>query len=596
MGTGHERLGTALRRILLTSWRHEIDEINRARIEFFSATVLTLVPLGLVVAGFTSFSRPVSQDLRVWDFLVLSCFAILMMIAYVLNRVGRHKLAVTSSLMLAPFVIIVMAYPTRDMADLYYLVTPIILSSLLQPLGITIAVVGTSIGGILLFPILAANTGFTEVLVGPLSFVAICALLVILGVRQRVRLESLRQDQLEHSSSLIASLSRAVSRLEATSDRAVIMATLGRELRGLGLDSLIATAADEETQRLKVEYLSLSPEAVSEAEATTGIRITDLRIAKDAPVSGEVLATKSPQFHPKTADVAGLLAPELIGRAFEAALSVVGILPDSALACLPLSIQDGTSGVMAVWGSSLAEGDLSALVVFAGQVAMALRNAELYENEKHRAEELEESLEEKALLLQEIHHRVKNNLQIISSLLNLQERRQADEGLGRLIRSSQDRIRSMALVHEKLYGSRGLNEIDANEYVRSLVAQLARAYQSEAGNIRTTIEADELQLHLNIAIPFGLILSELVSNAFKHAFPEGRGGSLSVAVRDLGQRHVLLEVSDDGIGTGASSPQEREDTLGLHLVRTLVDQIGGVVESKDEGGTTVRLHFTNPES
>ncbi|MEM4196403.1 MAG: PAS domain S-box protein, partial [Methanothermobacter sp.] len=202
---------------------------------------------------------------------------------------------------------------------------------------------------------------------------------------------------------------------------------------------------------------------------------------------------------------------------------------------------------------------------------------------------LEKSLEEKELLLKEIHHRVKNNLMIISSLLSLQSRKAKDEETLDLFRESENRARSMALIHERLYRSGDLKNIDMGEYIRTLASEVFRSYSADS-RIRLNMDVAELKVDVETAIPVGLIVNELLTNAVKHAFPDGEG-TVSVSVK-RSNNHVLIEVSDDGVGFPPDLDWESSPSLGLQLVRNLTNQIDGTVEMISDGGTTFRITFT----
>ena len=202
---------------------------------------------------------------------------------------------------------------------------------------------------------------------------------------------------------------------------------------------------------------------------------------------------------------------------------------------------------------------------------------------KKAAEIVKSSLREKELLLKEIHHRVKNNLQITSSLLRLQAAKIPDAAVRQVLRESQDRIRSMALVHEMLYRSQDLARVDFPQYVRALVPQLFRSY-NPGGRIRYRVEIDEIVFGVDLAVPCGLIINELVANALKHAFPGDRRGEICVRMR-LDQDRYRLSVEDDGIGFPAGLDVSQTGTLGLQLVRTLTEQIGGRLQEKTGQGT-----------
>ena len=212
--------------------------------------------------------------------------------------------------------------------------------------------------------------------------------------------------------------------------------------------------------------------------------------------------------------------------------------------------------------------------------------------ERKKAEEQNtEALREKEVLLREIHHRVKNNMQIVSSLLNLQSQSLSDPEVKAMFRESQDRIRTMALVHEKLYQTKDLSRIDFAEYIRSLAAYLFRTYQTEAGRVQLKTDMDKTFLDINTSIPCGLIVNELVSNALKHAFPDKRKGEIAIELRESEGGTLRLTVRDNGIGFPEGVDLMATDTLGLQIVALLVDQIDGKIDIKRNHGTAFTLTF-----
>ncbi|PKG32304.1 PAS domain S-box protein, partial [Methanoregula sp.] len=206
-------------------------------------------------------------------------------------------------------------------------------------------------------------------------------------------------------------------------------------------------------------------------------------------------------------------------------------------------------------------------------------------------EKLRASLNEKTMLLKEIHHRVKNNLQIIVSLLNLQSRYVKDEIVLATIRESQNRVKAMALVHEKLYRAEDIAHIDLNDYIRFLGTGLSQFYDAKSRGIRFTLESPEVRVDINTAIPLGLILNELISNAFKYAFPKGKSGEVFVSVTRE-KKTLTVIVRDDGEGIPEDFDWKNTQSLGLRLVNSLVDQLDGTVELDRTSGTrfTMVLH------
>jgi len=206
------------------------------------------------------------------------------------------------------------------------------------------------------------------------------------------------------------------------------------------------------------------------------------------------------------------------------------------------------------------------------------------------AEQLKASLREKESLLKEIHHRVKNNLQVISSLLKLQVAGIRDSSALEMFHESQNRIRSMALIHEKLYQSPDLSRVEFASYVRELLSLLLRSYAARPRiELNTTIE--NATLSIEVAVPLGLILNELISNCLKHAFPGGRTGRITVDLRSYDASSMELKVADDGVGFPAQVDFRTAETLGMQLVRTLTEQIGGRLELHRGATTEFAISF-----
>jgi PAS domain S-box-containing protein len=204
---------------------------------------------------------------------------------------------------------------------------------------------------------------------------------------------------------------------------------------------------------------------------------------------------------------------------------------------------------------------------------------------KAAEEKLRRSLQEKEVLLREIHHRVKNNLQVISSLLHAQARDVETPAIQERFEETQERIRSMAAIHEQLYQSDDLSRVDFGAYLEVLMDELFRSHRTD--HIDRELEAEAQPLPIDQAIPAGLIVNELVSNALEHAFPDGQEGTVSVTFRaDAGE--ALLVVADDGRGAEAL---DDEGSLGLRLVRGLTRQLQGSLSTETEAGVTATITF-----
>ncbi|MBM4240361.1 MAG: sensor histidine kinase, partial [Euryarchaeota archaeon] len=210
--------------------------------------------------------------------------------------------------------------------------------------------------------------------------------------------------------------------------------------------------------------------------------------------------------------------------------------------------------------------------------------------EKKAEEDLKKALAEKEILLKEIHHRVKNNLMIISSLLNLQSQYIEDEETLEVFKKSQTRAQSMALIHEKLYGSDDLKSINFSEYIQKLASDIFKTYLSDNGNIKLNLQVEDHDLDINTTIPLGLIVNELISNCIKYAFPYGKKGEINVEFL-LTDGTFVLEVSDNGVGFPNGLDFRETKSLGLQLVNSLTNQIDGSIEMCSNGGTKFKISF-----
>jgi predicted ATPase/two-component sensor histidine kinase len=248
--------------------------------------------------------------------------------------------------------------------------------------------------------------------------------------------------------------------------------------------------------------------------------------------------------------------------------------------CLPLLKQTDVVGVLYLENNLspgvFTQARLDVLKLLASQGVISLENA---------------ALGEKDALLKEVHHRVKNNLQLISSLLNLQAARVSDPEVAELFADCRNRVRSMALVHENLYRAGNFSKISMTSHVQSLCAQLSRAYASSKQPAEVNVNVGDFYLDMNPAITCGLIINELVSNALKHGFSDGRAGRIEVTLREAGTARYELSVSDNGVGMPPGLDLAKADTLGLQLVHDLAEQLHGKLEIDQVSGTTFRIRF-----
>jgi two-component sensor histidine kinase/large-conductance mechanosensitive channel len=293
----------------------------------------------------------------------------------------------------------------------------------------------------------------------------------------------------------------------------------------------------------------------------------------------------------------------------------------NTLLLIPMVFQDRVVGLMEIRDGrterTFTDHEITLAQWLATEAASAIENARLYEQaqrdlaERIRAEEqLKASLKEKEVLIKEIHHRVKNNLQVISSLLYLQSNGIDEEEVLGMFRDSQNRVRAMALIHERLYQSPDLARIHFVDYVQNLATYLVRSYGDQSQSIDLQVRGDDTVLNIDSAVPCGLIVNELVSNSLKHAFPRlargatngsapgalfdgenGAGREIYIELRSDQNHQMSLIVRDNGVGFPDGLDFRQTDSLGLQLVNNLVSQIDGTIEMHSNGGTEFRIQF-----
>ncbi|MCX9083368.1 MAG: PAS domain S-box protein [Candidatus Methanoperedens sp.] len=211
---------------------------------------------------------------------------------------------------------------------------------------------------------------------------------------------------------------------------------------------------------------------------------------------------------------------------------------------------------------------------------------------KKSQEQIERSLKEKEILLRELYHRVKNNMQIITSLLSLQSRYARDKEDLEMFRDCHDRIKSMSLVHEKLYQSKDLTTIDFKEYIKDIAKGLFQSFGADKNKISLVMEVNNISLDINAAIPCGLIINELLTNSLKHAFPEGEKGEIKISIQSLNEKTIELVVGDNGKGIPEDVDLRTTKSLGLQLVAMLAEnQLHGEILLDRNNGTEFTITF-----
>jgi PAS domain S-box-containing protein len=306
-------------------------------------------------------------------------------------------------------------------------------------------------------------------------------------------------------------------------------------------------------------------------------------------------------------------------EAFQATAVIPILHENEVLACftiasrtmddVPLTTRNALEAITAQMGSAIARLKAEAALREAHQgleARVAQRTEELVEANTrleqeiaHRRlaeERIRRSLQEKEALLQEVHHRVKNNLQIISSLLALQRTHVRDEQTLGILKDSQSRIRSMAFIHEHLYQSQDLARIDFSEYIKDLIGALLQSYSETGARVSLELKVDSVFLGVGTALPCGLIINELVSNCLKHAFPEGREGEIRVELFRIGPHGYELTVADNGTGLPEGLDYRKSNSLGLRLVTNLTElQLHGSLDVSRAAGTEIKIVFQDRE-
>ena len=213
-------------------------------------------------------------------------------------------------------------------------------------------------------------------------------------------------------------------------------------------------------------------------------------------------------------------------------------------------------------------------------------------DQKHIEEQLKTSLIEKETLLREVHHRVKNNLQLISSLLNLQLKSKEEKSVEEMFNECQNRVKAISLIHEKLYQTNQITRIDFDKYIKSLATSLLKSFGITSSRIRITSKAENVFLTMDSAIPCGLIINELVTNSLKHAFKHGMSGEIVVDMKYRQDNKFVLTVKDNGLGLPSTLMVEKPETLGFSLIQSLIRQLDAKLEIEINKGTEFSITFS----
>jgi two-component sensor histidine kinase len=297
--------------------------------------------------------------------------------------------------------------------------------------------------------------------------------------------------------------------------------------------------------------------------------------------SGETIKNAKPLLIPAINDTTGM-KPEY--------LEYVKMFGLSSMLFVPVESDEKILGTLSMYrnkpGNPFIIEDQMFLQNVAGKIGFAISKAKLFNN-------LKSALKEKEVLLRELYHRTKNNMQVINSLLGLRKESAQDDSVKMILQDMRNRVAAIALVHQKLYQSKDLSNIDLKEYLKDLINLLISSY-SDHNNINLKLDMENISVLIDIAVPLGLIVNELISNSFKHAFPNGMEGEISMFLHRHQNGTIELKISDNGIGIPKGMDILNNETLGVQLLNSIVEsQLGGTINLETQNGVTCTIRFND---
>ena len=379
-------------------------------------------------------------------------------------------------------------------------------------------------------------------------------------------------EQTTRAQKLLLMLSQASQAVQRAHTEDEVYSVVGSEIYKLGCNTVVLVLTPD-GKNLNVPYYNFNSEAVQAVEKLTGLSSKKLFSAplKEGGVYQRMITANEIIYFESLTPIIPELLPAILRPL---AGQIASLLRIKTCIGAPLMVNGEPYGVLIITGSDLVESDLPAYSAFANQMEGALENARLYQRMQAQADE-------KEILLREVHHRVKNNLQIIASLLRIQARGFKDGETKNAFDRIRQRVASMALVHEKLYRSDDLSEVDFCDYLKSMAYHLVQTYSNDPDNMRLVFDCpDVIYLDLNTAILSGMIANELVSNALQHAFPAG-GGELRIACHVDPHGYCMMSVANDGPPPLLARSQDGGG-FGLNLVEMLAAQLKGTLDIQHE--------------
>jgi PAS domain S-box-containing protein len=357
----------------------------------------------------------------------------------------------------------------------------------------------------------------------------------------------------------------------------VIQSMLGKLF---DVSNLYIALYDEDEEAISFPYYSINGEKIAPGK----------RKFKDGLTEYILKTRESLLINTNVPETFERLEITLIGRECKSLMAVPVIAAEKVIGVITLQNYKDEN--------SFTQSQIDILKTIASQAAIALENSRLYSEvhkdlkERSKAEEkIMKSLREKEILLQEVHHRVKNNLQIMSSLMKLQSKFITDPNVLDIFRESESRIKSMAIVHSKLYNTQDYERVDFTDYVKSLTENFRTTYGTKLQNVKILIDMEDIELNIDTAIPCGLMINELVSNAIKYAFPGNVPGEICICMKSDVPHSYTLIVKDNGIGMPAGIDIKNSPSLGLQLVTLLTGQLTGAFEINNSNGTEFKITF-----
>jgi len=298
--------------------------------------------------------------------------------------------------------------------------------------------------------------------------------------------------------------------------------------------------------------------------------------------SGETIKNAKPLLIPAIIDNAGM-KPEYFEYVKKFGLS--------SMVFVPVESDGKILGTLSMYrnrpGNPFTIEDQMFLQNVAGKIGFAISKAKLFNN-------LKSALKEKEVLLRELYHRTKNNMQVVNSLLGLRKESAQDDSVKMILQDMRNRVAAIALVHQKLYQSKDLSNIDLKEYLKDLINLLITSYSYTNDNIKLKLDMENISVLIDIAVPLGLIVNEIISNSFKHAFPDGMEGEISVFLHRHQDESIELKISDNGVGIPEGMDILNNETLGAQLLNSIVEsQLGGTINMETQNGVTCTIRFND---